>query len=340
MKFDLKAFFLKNWQHFVAIAFFFIVAVVFYSPQMDGMRLKQHDIEQWRGMAHETYEFRDDTGEEALWTNSMFGGMPTTQISVKYPGNIFGQIKSWYFKSFPGAKGYLLLHMLCFYAFALFLRIKPIIGALGAIAFSFSCYEILIVQAGHVTKSIATAFMAPTLGAFIYAYRSHRIWGILFATLFMGYEIGANHLQVTYYFLFLLIAVGVYFLFKYYKNKELKSFFITSGGLILGFIFATFMNMGNVLLTAEYSTYTIRGANDLTILSDGVEVENQTSGLDRGYITNWSYGVGESFNMLSPSVMGGGSFAIGGSQFEEIVDDSEFDIPAQNDLKGMVPYWG
>lgn len=340
MKFDINAFFLKNWQHFVAIAFLIIVAIAFYQPQLDGKRLKQHDTEQWLGMAHESQEYRKETGKEPLWTNSMFGGMPATQISVTYPGSFFGKMRSWYFRSFPGARAYLLIHMLGFYVFALFLRIKPIIGVLGAIALSFSCYEIIIVQAGHITKSIATAFMAPTLGAFIYAYRGHRIWGILFATLFMGYELNANHLQVTYYLIFLLVAVGIYFLIKYIKDGDSKSFFITSGGLILGFVFATFMNIGNVLLTSEYAKHTIRGQNDLTITADGSEIDNQTSGLDRDYITNWSYGIGESFNMLSPSVMGGGSFGIGGSQFEEVVDNSEFSIPDQNDLKNMVPYWG
>lgn len=340
MKFDIKAFFIRNWQHFVAIAFFILVAVTFYQPQMDGMRLKQHDTEQWLGMAHESQEYRKETGKEPLWTNSMFGGMPATQISVTYPGSFFGKIRSWYFRSFPGARAYLLIHMLGFYVFALFLRIKPIIAVLGAIAFSFSCYEIIIVQAGHMTKSIATAFMAPTLGAFIYAYRGHRIWGILFATLFMGYELNANHLQVTYYLIFLLVALGVYFLIKYIRDKNLKSFFITSGGLIAGFLFATFMNMGNVLLTSEYAKHTIRGQNDLTISADGGKIDNQTSGLDRDYITNWSYGIGESFNMLSPNVMGGGSFGIGGSQFEDVVDNSDFTLSEQKDLKGMVPYWG
>jgi hypothetical protein len=340
MKFDIKAFFIRNWQHFAAIAFFIVVAVAFYQPQMDGMRLKQHDIEQWQGMAHETNAFRADTGEEPLWTNSMFGGMPTTQISVSYPGNIFLETRSIYYTYFPGARGHLLLHLLGFYIFALFLRIKPVLGVIGAIAYAFSTYEILILTAGHSTKSVAIAFMAPALGAFIYSYRSHFIWGMIFTTIFMGYEFSANHFQITYYLIILLVAIGTSFLIRAIRKQELKKFFITSGGLIVAISVAALINLGNILLTADYVEHTIRGANDVTNQANGEPAESQSLGLDKDYITYWSYGVGESFNMLSPSVMGGGSFRIKDSQFEEIVDDSDLTEPAKADVKGMSPYWG
>ncbi|MFT6443365.1 MAG: hypothetical protein ACJASQ_000292 [Crocinitomicaceae bacterium] len=341
MKFDIKAFFIRNWQHFAAIAFFIVVAVAFYQPQMDGMKLKQHDIEQWQGMAHEARAYRAETGEEVLWTNSMFGGMPAAQISVNYPGNVFLETRTWFSKSFPGARGHLLLHMLGFYIFALFLRIKPLLGVLGAVALAFSTYEILILQAGHTTKSVAFAFMAPALGAFIYSFRTHRVWGILWTIIFMGYEFSANHFQITYYLIFLLFAIGVSFMITAYKKKQLKPFFITSGGLIVAIAVAAVMNLGNILLTADYAPHTIRGANDVSVKANGEPAAStQSLGLDRDYITHWSYGLGESFNMLSPSVMGGGSFYIKNSQFEDVVTDSEFTEPQKRDLMSAQPYWG
>tara|TARA_B110000879_G_scaffold63168_1_gene88794 strand:+ start:1355 stop:4381 length:3027 start_codon:yes stop_codon:yes gene_type:complete len=341
MKFDIKAFFIRNWQHFAAIAFFILVAVAFYQPQMNGMKLKQHDIEQWQGMAHEARAYRADTGEEVLWTNSMFGGMPAAQISVNYPGNVFLEIRTWYTKSFPGARGHLLLHMLGFYIFAIFLRIKPLLGVVGAVALAFSTYEILILQAGHTTKSVAFAFMAPALGAFIYAFRTHRVWGILWTIIFMGFGFSANHFQITYYLLFLLFAIGVSFMIAAYKKKELKPFFITSGGLVVAIAMAAVINLGNILLTSDYASHTIRGANDVKVKANGEPAAStQSLGLDRDYITYWSYGLGESFNMMSPSVMGGGSFPILNSQFEETVTNSEFTEPDKRALMEMRPYWG
>ena len=176
----MKSFFQKNWIHFAALAFIFIVAALYFKPQMEGYGLKQHDVEQWKGMAHETEAFRAKMGEEPLWTNSMFGGMPTVQISVFYTGNYIKEMAYAYFKMIPGPMGLLILHLIGFYILALFLRINPVIGLIGAIAFGFASYEIIIIQAGHLTKSMATAFMPPLLGAFIYSFRTNRWWGVAF----------------------------------------------------------------------------------------------------------------------------------------------------------------
>lgn len=338
---NLKAFFTKNWQHIAAIAFIFILAAVFFKPQFDGLALDQHDIKQWKGMAHETEEYRSQTGEEPLWTNAMFGGMPTTQISVIYPGNFFKECYYVYFRYFPAPFGVLLLHLIGFYIFALFLRINPIIGLIGAVALSFASYEVIIMQAGHLTKSIAAVFLAPALGAFIYTYRSKSIWGVLWLTLFMTMELVSNHLQVTYYFGFVLVAVGIYFLVRAIKEKELKAFSITTGGIVAGFLLAGMINYGNIALTNDYAKHTIRGGNDVTITSTGEKaMTNSRGGLDKDYITNWSYGIGETFTLISPNVKGGGSFALGGSQFEDLVIDSDFTSKEKNELLRLPAYWG
>ncbi len=336
----MKSFFQKNWIHFAAIAFFFIVAAIYFKPQLEGYGLKQHDVEQWKGMAHETEAFRIKTGQEALWTNSMFGGMPTTQISVLYGGNYIKELYYFYVKLIPGPFGILLLHLIGFYILALFLRLNPIVAILGSIAFSFASYEIIIIQAGHLTKAYATAMLPPLLGAFIYAFRTNRWWGVAFAGLFMTLELAMNHVQVTYYFFFVLGFVGIYFLIRSISKKELKSFLITSGGLIAVFILALGINNGNLTLTNEYAPYTIRGANDVSIAPDGLQAKNQSSGLDKDYITNWSYGIGETFTLLSPNVKGGGSFVLGGSQFEDVLDNSELPSNTINELKNYPAYWG
>ena len=344
---NFKAFVIKNWQHFFVIAVIFIIAIVFYKPQVDGYGLRQHDTAAWKGMAQQTDIHRDLTGEEPLWTNAMYGGMPTTQISVYYPGNVFKEVYFGWFKMFPSPIGLLILHLIGFYILALFLRISPLIGLLGGVAFSFASYEIIIVQAGHFTKSVASAFLAPTLGALIYAYKNNRLWGIVLASVFMTFELIANHLQVTYYFAFLLAAVGIYFFIRAIKSKELKAFVITSAGLLAGFIVAVMINYGNVALTSDYAKHSVRGANDLTINSDGTKVK-KAAGLSNADVTKWSYGIGETMTFFSPNVKGGGSFPLGGSQFEDIVLNSDFSGNEQRELlntnqqNGAVvyAYWG
>jgi len=337
---DLKSFFRKNWPHFAVIAVFFIISFVFYQPAMNGMDLKQHDVEQWKGMSNEIQSHREKTGEEPLWTNSMFGGMPATQISMTYPGNVFQAIRSFTFNAFPQPIALLLLHLIGFYIFCIFLRINPIIGVLGAIAFSFASYEIIIVQAGHGTKSLASAFLAPALGAFIYAFRTNWKWGSLWFAFFMVLQLGANHLQVTYYFTFLLGAVGIYFFIDAIQKKKIKRFGITSTAVIAGVVVAILANAGNILGTQGYGKYTTRGENDLTIQSNGEMLESEQQGLDKDYITNWSYGIGETFTFVSPNVKGGGSFSLGGSQFEETLEGADLKGSEINDLRNMPAYWG
>ena len=336
----IQAFFKKNWIHFAVFAAIFIIAAAYFKPQLDGYGLKQHDVEQWRGASHETDRYREISGKEPLWTGTVFGGMPATQISTVYTGNHIKKISNFYFKHVPNPLGLLLLHLIGFYILALFLRINPIVGLIGAIAFSFASYEIIIIQAGHLTKSMATAFLPAVLGAFIYAYRTNRIWGILLSGLFMAFELAMNHVQVTYYFIFILLFLGVYFLYDAVVKKQLKSFFITSAGLIGIYLLAFAINYGNIALTTDYAKSTIRGGNDININPDGSSAKNQSAGLDRDYITQWSYGIGETFTLLSPNVKGGGSFAIGGSQFEPILENAELGMEEKNQLKNYPAYWG
>ncbi|HIP32661.1 MAG TPA: hypothetical protein EYG86_07870 [Crocinitomicaceae bacterium] len=313
----------KNWQHFAVIAVFFILMFTFFSPEFDGYSLKQHDVEQFKGMSNEVAHHREKFDEEPLWTNAMFGGMPATQISVLYNGNIFQKIIIGFMNFIGVPAGIFLLHLLGFYILALCLKIKPIVGFIGAVAFAFATYEIVIIQAGHNSKATTVALMAPLLGAFIMTYRSNWKWGVLLSGLFMSFMLASNHLQVTYYLGVLLLGLGFYELFKAVKAKKIKHFAIVSGSLIAVYLLALFINYGNLTLTNDYAKHTIRGGNDISINPDGTTATKNTAGLDKDYITTWSYGVGESFTLLSPYVKGSQSIALGNSNFAEMVQNSD-----------------
>lgn len=335
-------FFQKNWQHFAVLGAFLVLMLFYFSPEYNGYHLKQHDIEQYIGMSQEIKHFREQTGGEPLWTNSMFGGMPTIQISTRYALNIFQTGTVWFLKNIGVPPAIFLLHLLGFYILALCLRVRPLIGFLGAVAFAFATYEIVILQAGHNSKAITVAFMAPVLGAFIMAYRTNWKWGALLSALFMSFELASNHLQVTYYFAFILGGLGVYELIVHVKNKQLKQFGITSGAVLGAYVLAIFINYGNISLTNNYSKHTIRGGNDVTILPNGEKATANTEGLDKEYITNWSYGIDESFTLVSPYVKGSASVGIAETSFREMIENSDRsskDIDAI--LNAPYPvYWG
>ena len=320
---DITGFVKKNWQHFAIVAVFFILMFSYFAPEFDGYSLKQHDVEQFKGMSNEIEKYREKFDHEPLWTNSMFGGMPASQISVLYSGNIFQRTIIGYLRFFGVPSGIFLLHLLGFYILALCLRIKPIVAFVGAVAFAFATYEIIIIQAGHNSKAVTVALMAPLLGAFIMSYRSNWKWGVLLSGLFMCFELASNHLQVTYYLGILLLGLGLYELFSAIKRKQLKHFSIVSGALIGAYLLALLVNYGNITMTKDYAQHTIRGGNDVTINPDGTEAIQNTGGLDKDYITTWSYGIGESFTLLSPYIKGSQSIALGNSNFVELIENSD-----------------
>jgi len=309
-------FFKKNWIHFAAIAVFFLVTFLYFQPQFKGYALKQHDIEQFQGMAREVKMHRELYGEEPLWTNSMFGGMPTYQISTQYPGNWMTKISEGLKLWMSSPAGIFFLYLICFYISSLMLRIRPIVGVFGSFAFAFSSYFIIILQAGHNSKAAAIALAVPVIAAFIMAMRHQLKWGLLLSVLFMGIQISANHLQITYYLAIVLMFIGLGELVRAILKKELPHFMKATAGLVVMYLLAAGVNYGNLTLTNEYAKHTIRGGNDLTINPDGSSNEaEQTSGLSKDYILQWSNGIGESFTLISPYVKGGASARVKDTQF-------------------------
>lgn len=339
---SINSFFKRNWIHLVALGIFLLIGFMYFSKQLQGYGLKQHDIEQHIGSAHEIVNYREmHNGKEPLWTNSMFGGMPTMQVSTIYDGNWFAQITTGFLKVFPPPMGIVLLYMICFYLAMVMMNINRWISIFGAVAFAFLSYDIILLQAGHNSKGIAIAFMLPVVGAFFMAYRRNWMWGALLSAVFMAFEMAANHLQITYYLGFVLLAMGLVEVVRAIREKTYKPFLKATIGIGVGYILALIVNYGNIKLTSDYAQYTIRGGNEITIKPDGTSNSAiSTAGLDRDYVTQYSYGIGESFTLISPYVKGGGTMTLADSPFAETVENSDLDREQIDMALGSNSYWG
>ncbi|WP_133122108.1 glycosyltransferase family protein [Brumimicrobium salinarum] len=339
-KINLKSLLKHNWIHLLAFALFIITTLIYFQPQFSGYGLKQHDIEQFKGASNEIAHYREVADEEPLWTNSMFGGMPSYQISTKYDGNILSHAYKAFHLWMSSPAGMFFAYLLGFYLMLLFMKVNPKVAILGAFAFAFSSYYIIVLQAGHNTKAAAIGFAPPLIGAFYMAYRHNLKWGILLTALFMTLEVMSNHVQVTYYIGMILLFLGIAEFIYQLKNRRLLHFAKVTGGLLIAYVFALGMNYGNLSLTNDYAKHTIRGGNDITIGVDGsANNKNTTSGLDKDYITQWSYGIKESMTLISPNIKGGGSAALSNSQFSDLLREPEMrskaTLVAQNNI-----YWG
>ena len=291
-------------KYILSMAFFAGITLLYCLSILQGEKIKSHDYKQFLGMSKEIVDYRDATGEEALWTNSMFGGMPAYQISVHYVNNILVHIDKFFQLYLPRPIGIIFLYFLGFYFLLLVLKIDPGLSLIGALGFGLSSYLFIILEAGHNTKAHAIAYIAPVVASMIYCFSNdHRtIWKILrcffVAFLFMGLQIRANHFQITYYLLFILLFFWVHYLILNFKKDRKLVFFKNTLLFGIAGVMAILINIGNIWSTYEYSKYTIRGESDLL---------TESSGLDKEYATAWSYGKLETFNLLYPNFVGGSS---------------------------------
>jgi hypothetical protein len=314
-----------------AIAIFVIITMAYVNPVLEGKRLQQPDIINWQGMAKEITDFREETGEEALWTNAMFGGMPAFQISVRWANNIANFFHDVMTLWLPRPADMIFLYFAGFFIFLLMLKVSPWIALAGAIGFAFSSYHFIIIEAGHNSKAVAIGYMAPVLGSIIYTFR-HNIWGggLLFAV-FMALQLFANHYQITYYLGIIVVVYGLVQLKEHISQKRLTGFLIKIGVLTAGLVIAIGINIGNFWGTYSYTSETMRGGSELTIGE-----EQQSTGLTTEYITNWSYGIDETLTLLIPNAKGGATGAIG--NHSSAMD--EVDPAFQNFIAQENRYWG
>lgn len=304
--------FKKYLPHLTAIIIFIIITLVQFSPLLSDKVLEQGDIVRHRGMSQELKEFRDLEHSEALWTNSMFGGMPAYQISTIYPGNWLGYIDNLFHAFLPHPSGYIFLCFVGFFIVLLCLEINPWLALVGSLAYGFSSYFFIILEAGHNSKANAIGYLAPLLGGIILLMRGKNWLGFAITALFMALELNANHLQITYYGFLLFGLVFLAYFIQAFKLKTLQPFFIGVALFAGASLVGVLPNTGSLITTAEYSKYTTRGKTELTINAAlQPNSSNTTSGLDKDYATQWSYGVGETFTFLIPNFKGGASAAIG-----------------------------
>src|SRR5690554_3526806 len=303
--------FRKILPHALVIMVFMAMTAIYFYPAFTGYKLKQGDITNFRGMAQEIIEFRKIFDEEPLWTNSMFGGMPAFQISVIYPNDILGFIDKVITLGLPRPANYLFLYMVGFYLLLLAFRLRPGLAAAGALAFAFSSYFIIILEAGHNSKAHAIGYIAAVMAGIVWTYRGKILLGAAVTGLFVALQVHTNHVQITYYFgilvAFYALAKGV----EAVRQKTVPQFVKASAILLVVGIMGVLANSNLLWNTYEYSKYTTRGKTELTINPDGTSNQlNVTSGLDRDYVTQWSYGLGETFSLLIPNAKGGASGAL------------------------------
>ncbi len=297
--------FKKALIHLLVIVGFVLVSLINFNPVLQGKQIYQSDIVQYIGMSKQQKDFKAKTGTETYWTNSAFGGMPTYQLGARYPHNYIKKLDHM-LRFLPRPADYLFLYLLSFYILLLVLRVDFKLAGLGALAFGFSTYLIIILGVGHNSKAHAIAYMPLVLSGILLVFQKRYSLGFLVTAVAMGLELVANHFQMTYYLLLLVVVLGVVYLIDAYRKQLLPHFFKSIGILVGAVVLAIGLNATNVLATKEYVKYSTRGKSELTIHPDG-SPKPVTSGLDKDYITQFSYGFAETFNLFIPRFMGGGN---------------------------------
>ncbi len=298
----------NNWHYLAIIALFAGISAAYFSPALTGFTLRQGDISSWKAAAKELSDFREQFNAEAIWTNSMFGGMPGYFISTQYL-NGFAYVFSLFSLLLPFTMlpiSMVFIAMISFFILGKSLKINNLISILGAVAYGLVTYNMLIIEAGHNTKMQALGFLPAVLGSFLMVYNNKKILlpAALF-TFFMGLELFANHIQMTYYFIFILLFIGVFSFYDAIKSKTLPHFFKRTIVIVGCTFIALLANFNQYYNANAYSKFTMRGTPELTINPDGSSKKaTLSSGLDRDYITQWCYGKEETLNMFIPNTKG------------------------------------
>ncbi|NRF37321.1 YfhO family protein [Pedobacter foliorum] len=296
----MKKWFQANSTHFIIIGIFFILCFAYFSPAMQGKDLYQSDVLEAKAMAKEIMDVKAATGKGPLWTNSMFGGMPSFQIWVSNSGSIANNVINTLKTVFPNPIDIVLCYLLGAYFLLSVLKMKPWLAAAGAIAFAFTSYNFIYIEAGHSNQAMAISFFAPVLGSILLTFRGRYLLGGLLTAFFLAVEIRCNHIQMTYYLFMCLLILAGFELYYAIASKQLKAFFTSVAYLLGGVILAVGVNAGQLWTTYEYGNESIRGKANLSRTSS-----KSDTGLGRDYAYNWSQGVGEISTFLVPNMYGG-----------------------------------
>jgi hypothetical protein len=291
--------------HIVSLSLFVVVALMYFNPVLNGKKISQSDITQHIGMAKEVNDFRKATSEEPYWAESAFSGMPTYPIGTYFPNDYITSLDR-FIRFLPRPADYLFLYFLSFYILLLAFKVDWKIAIVGSLAFGFSTYLIIIFGAGHNSKAHAIAYMPLVLAGIVFIFKKRYLLGFIVTSIATALEIKANHPQMTYYLLFAILILGVVELIDAIKKNKTKQFVTQSSIIIIAMLLAVGVNSSRLLATKEYADVSTRGKTALTINPDGTKKE-VTTGLSKEYITQFSYGKAETFNLFVPRYMGGGT---------------------------------
>lgn len=331
----------KLYPHLLAILGFIVVSLIYFYPVLQGKKIYQSDIVQYTGMAKEQNDFRKETGQEPYWTNSAFGGMPTYQLGANYPHNYIKKLDG-VLRFLPRPADYLFLYFIGFYILMRVLRVDPLKAFFGALAFGLSTYLVIILGVGHNAKAHAIAYMPMVVAGVLLVFRKKYVAGGLLTLVAAALEINANHFQMTYYLLLLLLIIGIYFIINIIKNKEFRDLGYTIGTFAIAGILALGLNATSLMATAEYTDFSIRGKNELSFNPDGSQ-NTTSSAMEYDYITEYSYGIAESFNLIAPRLFGGGGREDVGTDshmYEFIMAQGASPSEAKNFTSNVPAYWG
>jgi len=337
MKTGIKALF----AHFFVLVFFLLAALAYFYPVLQGKTIYQSDIVQYTGMAREQSDFREENHAEPYWTNSAFGGMPTYQLGAHYPHDYVKQLDRA-LRFLPRPADYLFLYFLGFYILLCCLKVDFRLAAVGALAFGFSTYLIIILGVGHNAKAHAIAYLPMLLGGILLTFRKRYIWGFCLTAVAMALEVQANHYQMTYYFMLLVLILGIAYLVRAIRRKQLRHFFASVGLLLLAVVLGVGVNATSIMATKEYADWSTRGKSELTVEPDG-SPRAATGGLDREYITQYSYGIMESLDIFVPRLFGGSNSEDLGTDSKTYTYLTEQGLPRARALEfahGLPLYWG
>ena len=305
------------------VAFAAIAWTYFYPDDIMGNVLRQHDVTQGIANGQEVKAYEASTGEVSRWTNSLFSGMPTFQITPSYESSA---LLSWVGKllglGFPSPVNLVFVMMLGFFILMLSFDVKWYIAIMGAIAYAFSSYFFILIGAGHIWKYVTLAYIPPTIAGIVWAYRGKVLAGSAVAALFAALQLASNHVQMTYYFAFVIVAMSIAYLVEAIKAKTVKRWLGATGALAVAAVLAVAANAPNLYSTLEYSKETMRGGHSEIATSAG---KSTPGGLDKDYITAWSYGKGETMTLLVPNVNGGATIKPekGSNRFLSLADTEE-----------------
>ena len=329
----------------ILILFVFLALAYFVPAVFEGRELFQQDVAGASGNASDVHRFAEATGEVSYWTNSLFGGMPMYQISPSYPSlYVISKVQSiltlqWPFCLLPGYSWLLFAMLGGFYLFLRALRLGRLPSVLGAVMWTFSSYFIILVVAGHIWKLMTLAFIPPTIAGIIYTYRGRYLLGGALTALFASLQILSNHVQMSYYFAFLILFLILGYLWEAVKGQQLRRFVFASLVTLGSGLIALGINSSNLYHTYEYGSETIRGGSELTTSPDDKmagKAEATATGLDKDYITAWSYGKGETLTLLVPNVYGGATGALG----ENLSAMERVPADYRQIIGGLNHYWG